>query len=190
MIKFWNIRSKEVRVAMSEPHITAMWASSDHSPNITQGQDFGWRLAPEIVVEMKQIKQDITILTQIAARLNKPLDEIGEPDILLYVSARYDAENAPVAGEGDYTDEYDAAVRNAEREAGLIPGAAPAHELTIDELEAQLAAKKAERDAAHTTTIETTRLGIPETTTTTTVAPVVTTTTTDAKNVTSTTTKK
>ena len=45
-IRFLNIRSGEEAVAEDEPQIAALWASSDRSPNITQGQDFGWRIAP------------------------------------------------------------------------------------------------------------------------------------------------
>lgn len=110
-IKFYNIRSGETAVAESEPHISAMWSSSDHSPNITQGQDFGWRMAPEVVIEMKEIKQDIVILTQIAARMNKPVDDITEPDILSYISSKTTAINAPVADGDDYADAYDAEIR-------------------------------------------------------------------------------
>lgn len=114
-IKFLNIKSGEVRVAETEPHIAAMWASSDHSPNITQGQDFGWRLAPEVVVEMKKIKQDFNTLSQIASRLQKNVDEVGEPDILLYISRQYEADNAPVAEQADYESDYDDEVRRLSR---------------------------------------------------------------------------
>lgn len=110
-IKFLNIKSGEVRVAETEPHIAAMWASSDHSPNITQGQDFGWRLAPEVVVEMKRIKQDFNTLMQIAQRIGKNVDEVGEPDILLYISSKYDATDTPVAQQGDYESDYDDEIR-------------------------------------------------------------------------------
>lgn len=113
-IKFFNIRSKEVRVAETEPQITAMWASSDHSPNITQGQDFGWRLAPEVVVEMKRIKQDFMKLQEIAVRYGKPLDAIGEPEILEYISDFSNPNNIPVATDGDYSDEYNQEIRRLE----------------------------------------------------------------------------
>lgn len=115
-IKFLNIRSKEVRVAETEPHIAALWASSDHSPNITQGQDFGWRLAPEVVIEMRNIKQDGVLLGQIGARLNKPLEDITEPDILSYISSKVDSTNAPVAQEADYSDDYNEEIRRLERQ--------------------------------------------------------------------------
>jgi hypothetical protein len=150
-IKFFNIRSKEVRVAETEPHITAMWSSSDRSPNITQGQDFGWRLAPEVVVEMKQIKQDMPLLLQIAARYNRPLEDIGEPEILNYISDKTRSADAPVAVEGDYTDEYEQEIRRLEgkEEAPVLA------EQTTAELEAELARRKEAQDLLDSTTTKT-----------------------------------
>ena len=116
-IKFFNTRSKEIVVAETEPQITAMWASSDHSPNITQGQDFGWKLAPEVVVKMKQIKRDPRMIQEIAVRYGILTDSVGEPEILNYISDQTSADDAPVAMEADYTDEYDAEVRRLERAA-------------------------------------------------------------------------
>lgn len=116
-IKFFNIRSKEVRIAETEPQISAMWASSDRSPNITQGQDFGWRLAPDVVVEMKRIKQDEQTLLNIAKRYNMMLEDLDEKAILQYISEKTTAENATVANDDDYTDEYEQEIRRLERKA-------------------------------------------------------------------------
>lgn len=113
-VKFFNIRSKEVRVADTEPLISAMWASSDRSPNITQGQDFGWRLAPEVVVELKQIKQDYSMLERIAIRYNVTISDVDEKLILQYISDKTTAANAPLAQEEDYSDDYDAEIRRLE----------------------------------------------------------------------------
>lgn len=114
-IKFLNIRTKETRVAESEPHISALWASSDRSPNITQGQDFGWRLAPEVVVEMKKIKQNETKLLEIAQRYNKSLEDVVETDILQYISEKTPIDSAPLAQDGDYSDEYEQEIRRIEK---------------------------------------------------------------------------
>lgn len=136
-IKFFNIRSKETRVAETEPMISAMWASSDRSPNITQGQDFGWRLAPSVVVELKQIKQDMSLLMQLAARYNVLLEDVDEKLILQFISDKTALENAPVAQTQDYTDEYDAEIRRLElaalkekakaSEPSSVPTAPPAY---------------------------------------------------------------
>lgn len=114
-IKFFNIRSGETQTAETEPQISAMWSSSDHSPNVSQGQDFGWRLAPAVVVEMKQIKQDPNILQQIATRINKPFEDITEPDVLGYISAKTAPQSAPVANNSDYSDVYDDEIRRLSR---------------------------------------------------------------------------
>lgn len=135
-IKFFNIRSGETQVAETEPQISAMWASSDHSPNITQGQDFGWRLAPEVVVEMKRIRQDMNLLQIISSRINRPLEDINEPDILGYISAKSTPETSPVASNDDYQDVYDQEVRrlNGDDTGAVVK--------TIAELEAELEARK------------------------------------------------
>lgn len=178
-IKWFNIRSKEVRVAETEPQITAMWASSDHSPNITQGQDFGWRLAPEIVVEMKRITRDEQKLIEIAHRFNMLPEDVGEADILAYISSKYDERDAPIANDADYSDEYYAeikAIEDRQKESDVATAQTVTTTTTESladlekrvELEERLAAAKAKR-AEETTT------------TTTTVAPTTTTTTTKAK---------
>ena len=113
-IRFFNIRTGLEAVAESEPHIAALWASSDHSPNITQGQDMGWRLAPEVAVELKRIKQDLPTLERIAQRFNKLVEEVGESDILSYISNKTTLDAAPVAKIDDYQDTYDAQVRALE----------------------------------------------------------------------------
>ena len=116
-IGFYNIRSKETRIAEIEPHIAAMWASSDRSPNVTQGQDMGWRLAPEVVVELKRIKQDEGKLIEIASRYRMSLEDVGEKEILQYISSKTDASRAAVATDADYSDEYDAEIRRLERKS-------------------------------------------------------------------------
>lgn len=119
-LKFKNIRSNEIRVAETEPMISALWASSDMSPNITQGQDFGWRLAPEVAVELKRIKRDPALLQQIANNMKKSVEELNEPDLLKYISDHTAVENAPVAMEGDYEDEYRAEIKRIEQEGSAV----------------------------------------------------------------------
>lgn len=140
MIKFFNIRNGETVTAETEPQITAMWASSDHSPNVAQGQDFGWRLAPEVVIEMRRIVEDPTILRQIAATINKPLEDIGEPDVLSYISAQTGPQNVPVATQEDYQDAYDTEIR---RLAGKDTESTTTTTQTVAQLEAQLKTLKA-----------------------------------------------
>ena len=158
----------------SEPKIAALWSSSDHSPNITQGQDLGWRMAPEVVVEMKKIKQDMRMLEKIAARFGKMVEDIGESDILTYISRRTTLENAPVVETNDYEDDYDAQVRAleiADKDEGFpdAPSTTTTTTKSIDQLQAELDARKA-AEAPTTTTTTTTTTEAPSTTDTTTQA--------------------
>lgn len=182
-LKFFNIRSKEVRVAESEPMIAALWSSSDRGPNVSQGQDFGWRLAPEVVVELKRIKSNAAKIQEIAVRYNLPIEEVNERAILKYISDKTSINAAPVAEDGDYEDEYRAEVMELEKKARAEEAAAAeiavgspvtAQETTESledlerrvALEERLAAAKAKNaEPAPTTTTTTTK---PVTTTTTT----------------------
>jgi hypothetical protein len=160
-VKFFNIRSGLEAVADTEPKIAALWSSSDHSPNITQGQDLGWRLAPEVVVEIKRIKQDITTLERIAARYRKGLEDMTEIDILHWISDRTELEKAPIANIDQYADDYDKQVQAAEVAAsseGFDGGPAKVEASTtttttrsIADLEAELAARKAAEQTTTTT---------------------------------------
>lgn len=105
-IKYWNQYTDEVRVAQTEPHIAAFFNSSNLGPNALNGQDFGWRLAPEVVVEMRRIRENVSQMESIAIRTKKNIDEINDYDILVFISDKTDVESAPVAQKGDYSDKY------------------------------------------------------------------------------------
>lgn len=114
-IRFVNIRSGEELTVengtSSEPQIAALWSSSDHSPNITQGQDFGWRMAPEVVIEMERLMGDPIETERIAARLRKPVEDMKEIDFLEWISRNTKLEDAPAATMDDYEDTYQRQVR-------------------------------------------------------------------------------
>lgn len=176
-IKFFSIRTKEVRVAETEPQITALWASSDHSPNVSQGQDFGWRLAPEVVVQMKKIKQDPFTLERIAARTNRLIEDIKEPEILDYISSLTKPGEEAIANDMDYTDEYEQEIRRIEREDrdSAVPTTTPetvtttTTESLADMRErAELAERIAKAKTAESAATTTTTTVVPTTTTTTT----------------------
>jgi hypothetical protein len=124
-IRFLNIRSNEELVADTEPKISALWFSSDKGPNVNQGQDFGWRLAPEVVVEMEQIMADPAKIQEIANRFRMAYEDVKETDVLTWISDKTVEGNAPIADQSDYTDAYNEkikrlkvrAVTEAQREA-------------------------------------------------------------------------
>lgn len=95
MIRFKNIYTGEVRECVSEPHIAAFWGSSDRGPNVNQGQDRGWRLAPEVAVELNKIKRSPELQQAIAAKYGIATDLIGEPDMLRYISDTNNPEGRP-----------------------------------------------------------------------------------------------
>lgn len=110
-ISFYNIKSKEVRVATSEPMIAAYLNSSNMGPNTFQGQDFGWRLAPEIVVRMKNIKSNFALLDKIAAQFKRPLENLSDSDILRYISAADEKATLFNSPTNDFTGEYEEEIR-------------------------------------------------------------------------------
>lgn len=114
-IIFYNIRNKERRVAQTEPMIAAMFNSSDKGMNANQGQDFGWRLAPEVVVQLRRLKADYPALQSIASRMKKDVQELSDTDLLMHISSLTSVENAPVAMDSDFDDEYLTLVREHER---------------------------------------------------------------------------
>lgn len=117
-LKYFNIRSGETRIAETEPQISALWGSSDRGPNAHKGQDFGWRLAPEVVVELRKISRDERLLERIAHRYKLPMDNIREKDILQYISDKTAAKDAPVAEQEDYQDEYEQKIRDLQKPKG------------------------------------------------------------------------
>lgn len=113
-IKFFNVRSGETKVCDTEPLISAYFNSSDLSPNAHAGQDFGWRLAPEIVVRIKQIRSNPNQIEKIAVRYSLPLDEVKDTDILRFISAEEFAKERAKNEGKDHTDEYEAEIRSLE----------------------------------------------------------------------------
>jgi len=108
-IKFFNVNSGEERVATTEPMITAFWASSDRSPNVREGQDFGWRLDPEVAAQLDEIRRDVTVLEKIATKHRVSIEDVSEGHIIKYISSTSDTTSAPVSK--DLQEEYQERVR-------------------------------------------------------------------------------
>ena len=115
-VRYFNIRSGEELVAETEPQIAALWGSSDRGPNVSQGQDFGWRLAPEVVVEMNAIMADPNKKQEIANRFRIMFEDVKESDALTWISNRTDLIDAPVANSDDYANDYQDKIRKLEAE--------------------------------------------------------------------------
>lgn len=126
MITFENIRTGEKVVFTGEQetnsrnaHMAAYLNASDLSPNAgVRGQDFGWRLAPEVIAEMDAVRQDYDTLERISKRLGVGIDDIRDFHILSYVADRSFAQDAKNARKHEPTstdleDDYRARVKAA-----------------------------------------------------------------------------
>lgn len=117
MISFFNVRTGETRKVTTEPMLAAYWNSSDQGPNSHGGQDFGWRLAPETLARMRQVRADRGLMDHIKVSFQLA-DDPKDIDILRWVSledARKEAETEQVR-ESDYTRQYEDEVRALEQE--------------------------------------------------------------------------
>lgn len=86
MIEFVNIKSGE-RVKLTRPHqIGAFINSSDLHVNSTKGQDFGWRLAPSVIVRLDAMRQDVVLLEEISRRTGVPVDELTTIHLVQHIS--------------------------------------------------------------------------------------------------------
>lgn len=86
MIEFTNVYTGEKRTVDTEPMIAALFNSGDRHVNATLGQDFGWRLAPETVRRIREIKSDPDLMARIAAAFQMPQDAMGDTDIIRWIS--------------------------------------------------------------------------------------------------------
>lgn len=138
-ISFFNVRSQETKVCRTPEMIAAYLNSSDRNPNVMQGQDFGWRLAPAVVVKMREVKLDPNARQYIASSLGIPLEDVQDRDFLYYISAQDEREHNLQQEEGDFTEEYEAEIRDLQqlqRESGQkIPkgGKLKPHKAPIDD---------------------------------------------------------
>lgn len=105
----------ETRVASSVEHIAAFYNSSDEGPNAKNKQDFGWRLTPEDLVELEDLKNDPTIMERIAQVYQIPPEDVADYNVLKYMaSKRFKTVTVDTkTQEKDYESDYDRRVREA-----------------------------------------------------------------------------
>lgn len=118
-IVFFNVNTGESRTAGTAEHIAAFYNSSDQGPNAHNKQDFGWRLSPETVVELEQIKEDPALMTQIAATYQIPIDDLVDFNVLKFMADRLFRSAARTnASEGkNYATDYEKRVAEAREKA-------------------------------------------------------------------------
>ena len=86
MIKFYNIRSGETRECETPESIAAFYNSTNLHVNAMLGQDFGWRIAPETIGRMDEIRADQVLLDRISQAFNLPQGEVKDIDVLAWIS--------------------------------------------------------------------------------------------------------
>ena len=122
-IEFFNVNTGESRVAATAEHIAAFFNSSDQGPNAHNKQDFGWRLSPETVVELEEVKEDPTIMAQIAATYQIPIDDLVDFNVLKFIAdRRFKIAARESAAQGkNYSSEYERMVAEArEKKLGSV----------------------------------------------------------------------
>lgn len=120
-IEFFNVRTGESRIAETIEHMAAFFNSSDLGPN-ARVQDYGWRLAPEVVVEMDRIREDEDLLEKIAAKQAVPIEDLAEYHLLKYIAARFYKKINPREDTAEHhRDEYEERLRAARNGESSLP---------------------------------------------------------------------
>lgn len=89
-IEFFNIKSGETHYCRLEATIQAYINSSDMGINASRGQDFGWRLAPSWVQEVRNFRKDENKMANLGAKLR--LEEDESPTLIQVIYAIYGAQ--------------------------------------------------------------------------------------------------
>lgn len=115
-IAFFNIRTGEKRVADTEPMLSALFNSSNLHVNAMVGQDFGWRLAPETIKQINDIKRNPMTMNQIAMQFMLPLDNVGDTAILQWIAYQNALQQQAEQEEStsDYSQQYEQELRAIE----------------------------------------------------------------------------
>lgn len=90
-VKFFSVRSGEVKLAETEPMIAAFFNSSDLNPNGIV-QDYGWRLHPDIVKQIRALEADEEFIEKLADKMQIPVENVATYHILMHISDREDRE--------------------------------------------------------------------------------------------------
>lgn len=166
MITFFNIKTGE-RKALTRPHqIGAYLNSSDLSVNANFGQDFGWRLAPEVIIKIDEFRADPRILEDIARRIGVDISELTVIHLVQHISYLDDMGQKIEAQREElvpkYQSEYEAdiarrreelnrewndVVEDEEPEAPVVEEEAKPTEPVQTDLEEEVAKKAAEAPA-------------------------------------------
>lgn len=110
-ITFENTKSGEVRVCETVEHIAAYFNSSNLGPNAHAKQDHGWKLSPEDVIELEEVKNDPTLMMQIAQVYQIPPEDVADYNVLKFIATRRFKAAAQEEGGEDHVSDYEDRVR-------------------------------------------------------------------------------
>jgi len=116
MVSFHGTADRNLRSAKIDAYVN----SSDMSVNSNKGQDFGWRLSPEVKAEFDEIKSDYKRLRVISDATGVSPENITDGQILSYMVSqelsKESAQNAKVENISTYEDAYRERVANARKQ--------------------------------------------------------------------------
>lgn len=112
-IIFFNKKTGATYTATTVEHIAAFFNSSDQGPNSKNHQDMGWRLAPEDLVELEDLKANPEVMEKIAAANQLPPDEVPDYNVLKYMANKRfaAARKKQEAESGNFEQEYEERVQ-------------------------------------------------------------------------------
>lgn len=114
-IIFENIKTGEKRTCTTVEHIAAFFNSSDEGPNAKNKQDHGWRLSPDDLMELEDLKNDPGVMERIAATYQIPIEDVADYNVLKHMAAKRFARIAQQqeADTRDHESDYERRVREA-----------------------------------------------------------------------------
>lgn len=107
-VKFFSVRSGEVVLAETEPMIAAYFNSSDLNPNGIV-QDFGWRIHPNMVRQIRELEEDEDFIRSLAKELEIPSENVATYHILKYLSDKEERakRKAEKLNDNKFQEQYD-----------------------------------------------------------------------------------
>lgn len=134
----------ETRTVGTVEHIAAFFNSSDEGPNAKNKQDFGWRLTPEDLIELEDLKNDPVVMDKIASVYQIPAEDVADYNVLKFMaSKRFSVVKTDSRSDRkDYENDYQRRVNEARKGKG-----APVQIELTEEEQAEVDRKKAEAKA-------------------------------------------
>lgn len=116
-IGFYSVETGETRYAVLDAQIQGYINSSDLGINASRGQDFGWRLSPEWVKQVRAFRADENKMATLSAKLRLEDDQLPSLTQVLYAIYGQQlraAQSRAQANERPFEEEYLQAIGSKE----------------------------------------------------------------------------